>query len=302
MTLKLTFLGTGTSAGIPLIGCHCDVCSSDNPKNNRTRPSVMLSYAPLNAGESKEYAPIHDSLAGAKIGENLGDIEAQRKLLKQFVIDTGPDFREQMIRHRVDFVDGIFYTHTHADHIYGLDDLRRYNAVLQEPISIYSEQSALDSLRKTFHYIFDPSVNVNKSFIATLIPTPVVPGHSIDMYGASWTPLRLLHGRLPILGYRIDLPRIDGTVASVAYCTDVSSIPPETYPLLEDLDVLVIDGLRYRHHPTHMTVDQALEQIDYIKPKQAYLTHIAHEIEHDDLNSRLPEGVSLPFDGMEIEI
>ena len=302
MTLKLTFLGTGTSAGIPLIGCHCDVCSSDNPKNNRTRPSVMISYAPLNEGKPKEFAPIFDALAGATRGENMGDIESQRKVLKRFVIDTGPDFRQQMIRHQVDFVDGIFYTHTHADHIYGMDDLRRYNAVLHEPISIYSEPSALEALRKTFHYIFNPRANVNNSFIATLIPVPVEAAVGVDLFGATWTPLRLMHGRLPILGYRVDLPRGDGSVARIAYCTDVSAIPPETFPLLEDLDVLVIDGLRYRHHPTHMTVDQALQQIEYIQPKQAYLTHIAHEIDHDDLNSKLPDGVSLPFDGLEIDI
>ena len=302
MSLRLTFLGTGTSAGIPLIGCHCDVCESENPKNRRGRPSVMVSYAPVKDEPKKEHEKIVDRLAGAKIGEGLGDLDAQRKELKRFVIDTGPDFREQMIRHRVDFLDGVFYTHTHADHIYGLDDLRRYNAVLNEPMSIYCERETLEGLKKTFHYIFDASQNVNKSFIATLIPELVEVGKEVDRFGGIWTPIRLMHGRLPVVGYRVDLPRADGTQASLAYCTDVSSIPPQSYELLKNLDVLVIDGLRYRHHPTHMTVDQALSQIEHIAPRQAYLTHIAHEIEHEELDRELPDGVNLPWDGLEVEI
>ncbi len=303
MSVKLTFLGTGTSAGIPLIGCHCDVCSSPDPRNNRTRPSVMVSYAPRgDAGvDGGSFLPIVDGLGGEIAGEKLKGLDAERRLLKRFVIDTGPDFREQMLRHGVDFIDGVFYTHTHADHIYGLDDLRRYNAVLQEPIYIYAEQKAIDCLRETFSYVFDPSKNVNQSFIASLIPVVLEAGLGISLYGARWTPLRLLHGRLPILGYRVDVPNVDGGFVSLAYCTDVSAIPPETYALLEGLDVLILDGLRYRHHPTHMTVDRALYEMERIKPRRGFLTHLAHEIDHEALSDALPEGVMLPYDGLEIE-
>jgi len=213
--------------------------------------------------------------------------------------------RIQMIRHEINRIDGVFYTHTHADHVFGLDDLRRFNAVMKTPVDIYAESAAIQRLHRMFFYIFEPHKNVNKSFIAKLNLLTVESGVPLDLYGARWTPLRLLHGRLPILGFRVDYPvGQNGTpadkISSLAYCTDVSGIPPETYPLLQDLDVLVIDALRYRHHPTHLTVDQALSIIDEVKPKRAYLTHIAHDIEHADLEAKLPEHVYLSFDGLTV--
>ncbi len=243
-----------------MIGCDCAVCVSDDPKDRRDRSAAMVR---------------HDQDSG----------------LKTFLIDTGPDLRYQMIRHGVNSIDGVVYTHQHADHVFGLDDLRRFNALMQRPIDIYAESGVMDYLKRTFGYIFDPSKNINKSFIADLIPNLIRPGEMFELSGLAWTPLRLMHGRLPVLGFR---------VGDVAYCTDCSSIPPETYPLLDNLDVLVIDALRYRHHPTHMTVDQALQVIDQITPRRAFLTHIAHDIQHADLVSRLPEGVEPGYDGLEI--
>ncbi len=270
MSLELLFLGTGTSAGVPMIGCECAVCTSDDPRDRRSRPSAVVRYV--------------DGGGAAR----------------QYLIDTTPELRSQIVTARINRIDGVLFTHNHADHVFGLDDLRRFNAVMGAPLDIYAEPRVLEWLRGTFGYIFESHRNVNQTFVASLIPNAIGPapeGGSLQLPaaggGATWTPLRLLHGRLPIVGFRIDF---DG--AAVAYCTDVSSIPPETYPLLQGLDVLVLDALRYKHHPTHLTVDQALREIEQIAPKRAYLTHIAHDIRHAELEPRLPENVHLAYDGL----
>ena len=274
MTLTLTLLGTGTSAGVPMIGCTCDVCTSTDPRDRRDRAAAMLTWRPAPSPPATHHPP-----RAASGGATL-------------LIDTAPDLRHQMLRHRVMRIDGVVYTHNHADHIFGIDDLRRFNAVQGAAIDIYAEPPVIESLRTTFTYIFEPHKNPQKSFIPTLIPHPIEPGRPFTVAGLDITPLRIHHGKLPIVGYR---------AGRIAYCTDCSRIPPETYPLLEDLDVLVIDALRYRHHPTHMTVDQALSVIDEVKPRRAYLTHIAHEIRHADLEARLPDHVQIAHDGLTIE-
>lgn len=279
MPLELLFLGTGTSAGIPMIGCDCQVCRSHDPRDQRTRPSVMIRYPDLTAQDTPA--------------------------TRQYLIDTPPELRIQMIRHRIDRIDGVLFTHTHADHVFGLDDMRRFNVVMRTSLPAYADQNSLDALRKMFSYVFEPEKHsFDNTFVPNLIPQLLEAGKAIDLGGARWTPVRLLHGRRPILGFRIDYPATgeDEPGGSLAYCTDVSSIPPETYPLLEDLDVLVIDALRYRHHPTHMTVDQALGAVEQIKPRRAYFTHIAHDIQHADLESRLPEHVYLAFDGLTLDV
>lgn len=269
MTFELTFLGTGTSAGIPMIGCDCDVCASDDPRDQRTRSSVLIRYA----GHEPDQPP------------------------RQFLIDTSPDMRQQALAQGLHRIDGVLYTHAHADHIFGLDDLRRFNAVMKTAIDIHAEPMVLSSLRNMFPYVFTPENNVNPSFIPTLIANEIEPDHPLELFGATWTPIRLMHGRLPILGFRIDFAG-----KSIAYCTDVSAFPPEAYPQLQDLDILVIDGLRFRHHPTHLTIEQALEQIERIQPKQAYLTHLAHDIKHADLEPTLPDNVFLSYDGLVVKV
>ncbi len=267
MSLELLFLGTGTSAGVPMIGCSCEVCRSDDPRDHRTRPSVLVRYADAEGGD------------------------------RQVLVDTSPDLRVQAIRHGLERLDGVMFTHAHADHVLGIDDLRRFNAVMKAPLDVYAEPTVLERLASMFVYIFQPQRNVNPSFVAQLVGHPLEADQPLELFGARWTPLRLMHGRLPVLGFRVDR---DGS--SLAYCTDVSSIPPQTFPLLEGLDVLVLDALRYRHHPTHLTVDRALELIDQIQPRQAYFTHIAHDIRHAELEPRLPEGVSPAYDGLRVAV
>lgn len=215
--------------------------------------------------------------------------------MRRLLVDATAELRSAAIRYEIDRLDGVLITHAHADHIFGIDDLRRFNAIMGGPLDLFTERDTHVTLAQMFRYIFDPHTNVNQTFIAQLIVRFVEPGVAFDVFGAKWIPLRLMHGRLPILGFRIEFGG-----QAVAYCTDVSGIPPETYPLLEGLDVLVIDGLRYKHHPTHFTVEQALEQIDQVKPKKAYLTHIAHDILHAELEPRLPKNVFLPYDGLRI--
>ncbi len=262
MSLTLTLMGTGTSAGVPMIGCTCAVCTSSDPRDRRDRAAAMVQF------------------------EDRGTV-------RTVLIDTPPELRQQIIRHRVMRIDGVVYTHNHADHIFGIDDLRRFNAVQNQPINLYAEAGVAEWLRTMFAYIFRPEKNVNQSFVPRLLLNPIAPAEPFDLAGLRWTPIRLLHGRLPIVGFK---------VGRCAYCTDVSSIPPESYPLLADLDVLVIDALRYRHHPTHLTVDQALAIIDELRPRRAYLTHIAHDIRHADLEPKLPEHVFLGYDGITIEV
>lgn len=272
MAFELLFLGTGTSAGVPMIGCNCHVCQSEDPRDRRSRASVLVRYPDA---------------------QDPSDTAEPRALL----IDTTPELRLQAVQHRLHRLDGVLYTHGHADHVLGLDDLRRFNAVMKAPLDVYAESPVLQQFQRMFPYVFEPHRNVNPSFVATLVPHELEAGCAVDLFGARWTPLRLMHGRLPILGFRVDW-----NGQSLAYCTDVSTIPPQTYPHLEGLDVLVIDALRYRHHPTHMTVDQALEVIEQVRPVRSYLTHIAHDICHAELEARLPEHIRIAYDGLSVSL
>ena len=269
MSLTVTLLGTGTSAGVPMIGCHCTVCTSTDPRDKRDRTAAMVRYTDP---RSKSGAAAVD---------------------RTILIDTSPDLRHQMLRNHVERIDGVVYTHNHADHVFGIDDLRRFNAVMGTAIDIYAERSVVDWMRHTFAYIFESHKNVNASFVASLILHEMKIGVPTKIAGRDWTPLRLMHGKLPIVGYR---------VGNFAYCTDCSAIAPETWPHLRGLDVLVLDGLRYRHHPTHMTVNKALGVIEEVRPHVAYLTHIAHEIMHADHEAKLPEGVHVGYDGLTFEV
>jgi len=276
--IKFTILGSGTSAGIPIIGCNCDVCTSDDPRDKRLRPSACLEFT---------------------------DATDQQRVI---LIDTSPDLREQALRHKLCRCDGIVYTHNHVDHTFGLDEVRRFNALMQQPITVYAETHTFEHLYRVYRHVFEKEKNVNDSFVATLIAEVIEPDRPIDLFGLRFTPLRFFHGRLPILGFRIEALDDHGQITEtqppplpLAYCTDVSSVPPETWPKLTGLSTLILDMLRYRKHPTHMSVDQAIEAATSIEAQQTYFIHMTHDICHADLEEKLPDRMALSYDGLVID-
>jgi phosphoribosyl 1,2-cyclic phosphate phosphodiesterase len=275
---RMLILGSGTSSGVPVIGCECEVCRSDDPRDKRTRCSACLTFR---------------------------DESEQDRLV---LIDASPDLREQALRHKLNRCDSILFTHNHVDHTFGLDEVRRFNVLMKSSIHVYAEPHTFEHLHRVYTHIFERHKNINDSFVATLLPTVIDANVPVDMHGLRFTPLRLLHGRLPVLGFRIEAMNSHGTVASdqpgpfpLAYCTDVSAIPPDTWPQLNGLNTLVLDMLRYRHHPTHFTVDQALAAAEQIGARQTYFTHMTHDIRHAELDPKLPQGMNLAFDGLAIE-
>lgn len=277
--MQFHFLGTGTSAGVPSIGCDCAVCTSSDPRDQRLRTSAAIVYQDPQAR--------HD--------------DKKRTVL----IDAGPDLRQQALRSKLTRCDAIFFTHNHVDHTFGLDEIRRFNVVQRAPVDLFAEEHTMKFLHRVYEHVFDPAKNINDSFVASVIAHRLTPSLSpVDVHGLRWTPIRLLHGRLPVLGYRIE-PAPRSTLSApwlpLAYCTDMSALPPESWPLLEGLSTLVIDALRFRKHPTHLTIDEALSIIDRVRPKRAYLTHMAHEVAHAETQEQLPENVFLAYDGLVLD-
>jgi phosphoribosyl 1,2-cyclic phosphate phosphodiesterase len=257
-TSTMTLLGTGTSMGVPMIGCRCPVCTSTNPRNSRTRTGVYI-CAPE--------GPL--------------------------LIDTSPELRLQLVREQIDMVQAVVYTHAHADHILGLDDLRIFGFKLKRPIPLYCEPVVEEHLRRTFSYAFVPLEDRYHHHSAPDLVFRTIGTEPFDVLGLRFVPLRLIHGQLPVLGYRIN---------DVAFCTDVSFIPEETWPLLEGLKVLIIDALWDEPHPTHFSIAQACEVIARVKPERAYLTHCSHRLDYEKTNARLPAGVELAYDGLQIPL
>jgi phosphoribosyl 1,2-cyclic phosphate phosphodiesterase len=253
MKATLTVLGSGTSMGVPTIGCTCAVCQSSDPKDRRTRPSILLEY-------------------GAKF----------------VLIDTTPDFREQAIREHIRQVDAVLYTHTHADHILGIDDLRPLSFHHPGGIPLYAQPEAGEFLRKMFRYIFDADYKFGGIAKVQLrdICGPV------ELFGARFDPVTVIHGETEINGYRF---------GSAAYLTDFSEIPESSFAQLKGLDVLFLDALRHRPHPTHSTVENSLRIVEKVKPRRAFFTHICHDLPHQATNASLPDNVRLSYDGMKLE-
>ncbi|MGD9690236.1 MAG: MBL fold metallo-hydrolase [Phycisphaerales bacterium] len=278
--MRFVFLGTGTSAGVPAIGCSCAVCASIDPRDNRLRSGAAVCFT---------------------------DARGQERVI---LIDATPDLRQQALRFGITRCDAIVFTHNHVDHTFGLDEVRRFNAVQRTPIEIWAEDHTMDHLRRVYQHIFARDANVNDSFVATLIPRRIDPGmvegSGFEVFGVRFTPLRLLHGRLPILGFRIEregarAPSQAADPFPLAYCTDVSAIPPETWPRLRGLGTLVLDALRHRHHPTHLTLADAVNIADQVGARRTYFTHIAHDLPHEETNATLPEGMQLAHDGLVLD-
>jgi phosphoribosyl 1,2-cyclic phosphate phosphodiesterase len=248
-----TFLGTGTSVGVPVIGCECGVCRSLNPRNHRYRSSVLI---------------------GAPDGNIL--------------VDTGPELRLQLIRENIKLVHAVLYTHYHVDHLFGMDDLRLMSRHLNGPLPVYCTAETEDVIRRVFAYAFHSPKELPMGAVPKL-EFQRIDNKPFQVHGQMVTPIPLLHSWFNVLGFRI---------ADVAYCTDVSEIPESSWPMLEGVRILIIDALRYKHHPSHFGLNEALEVIERLGPERAYLTHMSHEFDYEVLNPKLPAGVEMAYDGL----
>lgn len=256
MEATLTFLGTGTSMGVPTLGCDCAVCTSSNPHNRRTRPSIRLVYG----------------------GRTV-------------LIDTGPDFHAQALREGIRRVDAVLYTHGHADHVMGFDDLRPLSFRSNGHLPVYADEATANSIERIFEYTFrkeDRYPTSARVHIHRIDPTP---GAGIELFGACFRRVPVTHGREEITGYRF---------GSAAYLTDMSDIPEKSLPLLQDLDLLVLDALREEPHPSHSHLEKSVAIVEQLKPKRALFTHMSHDLDHDATNAKLPTHMRLAYDGQQI--
>ena len=252
--LKITVLGSGTSVGVPTIGCHCAVCTSTDPRDNRLRPSILVTYE----------------------GRNV-------------LIDTTPDFRTQALRAGIGRLDAVVYTHAHADHIMGLDDVRPFNFRQKGQIPIFAAPETMAALQRSFPYVFD---GLRKESNVPQVDARLIDG-PFDLFGLEFEPVPVVHGRQTILGFRFGVS---------AYLTDHSDIPDSSMERLRGLDVLFLDALRYKPHPTHSTVDQSSKTVARLEPRRAFLTHICHDLGHERAESLLPPNIRLAYDGLEIPV
>ena len=253
---RVTFLGSGTSHGVPMIGCSCATCQSSDPHDRRLRPSIYLEIA--------------DGPA--------------------LLVDTSTDLRQQALTHRISRVDAILFTHSHADHVMGLDEVRRFNMLQRSAIPAYADDRTVAELRRTFAYIFDPPSEPGGG-IPQIDLKPIDGPFSVGSIRV--IPVPIFHGLRPILGFRL---------GNFAYLTDCNRIPEESFRLLADLDVLVLDALRHRPHPTHFTVAEAVHVVERLRPRRTFLTHICHDLPHAATNAALPSAVKLAFDGLTFDV
>jgi phosphoribosyl 1,2-cyclic phosphate phosphodiesterase len=255
--MKLTFLGTGTSVGVPMIGCHCATCRSADPRDQRLRTGLLVAQAG-----------------------------------QQLLVDVSTDFRQQALRAGIEKVDAVLITHCHADHVFGLDDLRPIN-FKHGAIPVYASATTWRDLRRVFHYIFE------RKHVGGGLPQ-LLP-HEFDgrfeVCGLQVTPFPVIHGQSEVTGFRFDVGRV-----AAAFVTDCNLIPASSLELLRGLDLLILDALRLKPHPTHLHLEQSLAYVAEVKPRRTLLTHMGHEIKYDEWHERLPDGVALAYDGLQVEI
>jgi phosphoribosyl 1,2-cyclic phosphate phosphodiesterase len=278
----LTFLGTGTSMGVPSLGCGCPVCTSTDQHDKRLRPSILVRWPCPEGVELPAKAP--RGRRGYLPFPPAPDGPCERVV----VIDTGPDFREQALHTGIKRVDAVFYTHSHADHILGLDDLRPLSfATYREsgPIPLYVTPDTRNVLERIFSYTFSPDSKYPNRARVTLKDMD----GTAQVQEVQFTSIPVLHGELPITGYRF---------GNAAYLTDVSTIPESSFALLKGLDTLIISALRHVPHPSHATVHQAVQWANRIGARQTWFTHISHDLGHEETNANLPEGIALAYDGL----
>ena len=253
--MKITFLGTGTSQGVPVIACHCPVCQSNDPKDKRLRTSILVSF---------------DG--------------------HQFVVDSGPDFRQQMLREDVQNLDAVVFTHEHKDHVAGLDDVRAFNYKAKAPMKIWASERVEAGLRKEFHYVFGdhkypgvPQLELNR-----------IDGSPFTLFDKKIIPIQVMHHQLPVYGFRID---------QFTYITDANYISPREMDKIRGTEVLVLNALRKEKHLSHFNLKEALEIVEEIKPKKAYFTHLSHLMgRHDEVSSWVPPNVEIAYDGLSFEL
>jgi phosphoribosyl 1,2-cyclic phosphate phosphodiesterase len=248
------FLGTGTSVGVPMVGCDCAVCQSTNPRNHRYRCAVLIATPEGN-----------------------------------LLIDTPPELRLQLLRERVKLIHSVLFTHYHADHLFGLDDLRPIPHKLGSAVPIYCTAEVEGKIRQSFAYAFGPAAEAANPGYLPKLTFRRITNEPFTVLGERVTPIPLVHAHFDVFGFRI---------GDVAYCTDVNEIPRESLAKLEGLRVLVLDALRPRPHVAHFSVDQALDVIERLRPQQAYLTHTSHELEYEQVNATLPSHVRMAYDGL----
>lgn len=254
--MKVTILGCGTSTGVPVIGCRCSVCTSEEPKNRRTRTSALFQ-------------------AG---GHSI-------------LVDTSTDLRAQCLTNQIERIDAVLFTHPHADHIHGIDELRIFNILQRSAIPCYGNEETIERIKTMFNYIFSEDLNSQWNW------KPQLTLHRIEepqkVFDIRVVPVKIRHGRLTILGYRIE---------DVAYLTDCSGVPQESMELLKGIRLLIVGALREKPHPTHFTIQQAIELSERLKPERTILTHLSHSIDYDTLSRELPKGIEPAYDGMTLHI
>lgn len=252
MSITITFLGSGTSLGVPVIGCTCPVCTSDDPRNRRTRPSVWLQFAEKNV-----------------------------------LIDTAPELRLQALANGLVRVDAVLFTHVHADHVFGFDDIRRFNQLQSAVIPVYGSAATLDGLRRLFGYAFDRE---RPGWDTPRVLPHVVTG-PFELFGTTVRPITVMHGDGQVTAYRL---------RDVAYVTDCSRIDEDGLRALENLDVLILGALRYEPHPKHFSLAEALAVVERLRPARTYLTHLSHAFDHAAVERSLPKNVALAYDGLRL--